>query len=128
MTHERKRKRTFELIRDLLLVSLVVPALFVLSFGSALLQEKDTSAIIMTAARMQLTGSDRGKVGTSDQRWLIRADNLYAPLDDYLKKRGWTRVGQKGQLGVYKRDGQPLYVRFKKYSGRYFICQADREP
>ena len=44
-----KRKRRLTIIRDLLLVSMIVPALFVFSFGSSLLQEKDTFAIIVTA-------------------------------------------------------------------------------
>jgi hypothetical protein len=115
-------------MRDLLLVSFAIPALFVLSFGSALLQEKDTFAIIVAAARMQLTGAALGNVGVSDQRWLIRTGKRFEPLDNHLKKQGWVRADQQGPVGVYKRNGHPFYVRFKMYSARYMICQGYQQP
>ena|SRR5215216_22035 len=120
------------LLRDLLLLCLVVPAVFVLSFGSALLQEKDTFSILLTAAQMQISGAKIGAVGKSKQRWLIRTGQRYAPLDDSFRKRGWVHIDQQGAVGVYKRhgqpSGQPIYVRFKMYTHKYMICQADRQP
>ena len=125
---ERKKKPRLALIGDLLLLTLLVPAVFILSFGTTLLQERDTFYILWTAARMKLSDSDIGSVGSSRQRWLITTGKDYAPLETYFRQRGWIASYQKGAVRVYSRTGKKIYVRCKMYSSRYMICQADRQP
>ena len=125
---ERKKKRRIALIGDLLLLSLVVPAIFILSFGSALVQEQDTFSILWTAAQMQISGASIGTVGSSNQRWLIRSGHNEAPLETYLRQRGWRHSYQKGAVGSYSREDKRIYIHCKAYSSRYMICQADRQP
>lgn len=123
-----KKKRWIGWLGNLLILCLAVVAIYVLSFGSALVQEKDTFFLVLAAARMEITGSDIGNVGHSNQRWLVHASRHDAPIKNYLNKRGWLHSGQQGPVGVYKRDGKPIYVRVKKFTPRYLIFQADRQP
>lgn len=125
---KRKKKSRIALIGDLLVLLLAVPAIFILSFGSALLQEKDTFAILWTAARLQLSGSEIGPVGTGNQRWLMRSGHDYKPLEAYFRQRGWSHPYQKGGVGGYSRAGEKIYVQCKAYTAKYVICQADRQP
>lgn len=124
------------MLRDFLIICLIPPALFVLSFGGALLQEKDTFSILLASARMQITGSKIEPVGSSGQRWLIRThegaerptDKHHPLLDNYMSKRGWLQKSQQGAVGVYDRGNQRIYVRYKLFTPKYLICQADRQP
>ena len=123
-----KKNRWMTRLGNLLMLCLAGVAVYVLSFGATLLQEKDTFSILVTAARMKISGAELGNVGSSRQRWLMRAGCDYAPLDNALLARGWVRAKRQGPVGVYKRNGHPIYIRFKKYSPAYVICQADRQP
>ena len=123
-----KRKRRFGLIGDLLILALIVPAIYIFSFGSALLQENDTFAILCTAARLDITGAAMGEVGSSHQRWLIRRGLNTKPIDNYMVQRGWQVRKPQGTVGVYVREDQRNYVRVKPFTKRFIICQADRKP
>ena len=122
------KKRCIARLGGLLSLCLAGCAVYVLSFGPALLQEKDTFAIIVAAARLKVTGADLSRVGPGGQRWLMRAGRQYAPLDAYFGTRGWIHAKQQSAVGDYKRDGHHIYVRFKAFTPEYVLCQADRKP
>lgn len=123
-----KPKRRFGLIGDALMLALIVPAVYVLSFGTALLQEKDTFSILLTAARLDLSGAAMGEVGSSHQRWLVRHDQQTKPIDNYMVQNGWVMRKPQGSVGVYVREDERNYIRFKPFTPRFSICQADRKP
>lgn len=123
-----KRKRRFGLVGDLFLLALIVPAIYVFSFGSALLQENDTFSILWSAARLDITGAPMGEVGSSHQRWLVRREEQSKPIDDYMMWQGWTVRKPQGTVGVYAREDERNYVRVKPFTKRFNICQADRKP
>lgn len=103
-------------------------ALFVRSFASALAQEKDTAAILLTAWQMNRQKLDMKNVDSSGRRWLMRVGARYKPLDNYLKQKGWQHFDQMGAIGIYKKNGQTMKVNFRMYTRKYMICQADRQP
>ncbi len=123
-----KRKRRFGSIGDWLMLALIVPALYILSFGSALLQENDTFFILCAAARLDISGAPMGEVGSSGQRWLVRRDHQSKPIDNYMTQHGWTVRKPQGTVGVYAREDERNYVRMKAFTKRFTICQADRKP
>ena len=123
-----KRKRRFGLIGDLLLLALIMPAIYVFSFGSALLQENDTFSILCAAARLDISGAPMSEVGSTHQRWLVRREEQSKPIDNYMRKHGWTVRKPQGSVGVYAREDERNYVRVKPFTPRFNICQADRKP
>ena len=106
----------------------IIPAIYIFSFGSVLLQENDTFSILWTAARFDITGAPLGEVGSTHQRWLVRRDQNTKPIDNYMVQRGWTVRKPQGTVSVYVREDQRNYVRVKPFTKRFTICQADREP
>jgi hypothetical protein len=123
-----RRKNTLAFLRDVTLILLLIPALWVLSFGAALLQEKDTFALIVAATKIHLRGGEMQSVTGHETRWLLRSGLDGVPLDKHFAARGWRRAKQQSLVRFYRRDGHVIYVRFKPYTARYTIAQADREP
>lgn len=98
---------------------------FLLYFGAALSQEKDTPEILKTAMFMELTRTNVATVGDHQQRLLIRT---FPSLKTYLEQYGWTWKDQMGAVVVYSKVKRRLNANCVMYSRSYMICNLNQVP
>lgn len=98
---------------------------FLLYFGTALSQEKDTPEILKTAMFMELTRTNVAMVGDHQQRLLIRT---FPSLKTYLEQYGWTWEDQMGAVVVYSKEKRRLNANCVMYSRNYMICNLNQVP
>ncbi len=88
-------------------------------------QEKDTPEILKAAMRMELSLSTAARIGSGQQRLLVRASS---GLESYLNQRGWTLADRLASLFIFRQGKQRLDADCGMYSRNYMICDLDRVP
>lgn len=99
--------------------------IFLLYFGAALSQEKDTPEILKAAISMELTRANVAMVSSNQQRLLVRT---FPSLKTYLEQHGWTWKDQMGAFVVYSKEKRRLDANCVMYSRSYMICNLNQVP
>jgi hypothetical protein len=110
---------------SLLLCSGIGTLLFLLLFGSALNQEKDTADILKSVFSMELNRATVAPVNSSQKRLLVKD---FSALKTYLEEKGWTWTDQMGAFVKYHKKDQYLDANCGMYSRNYMICDLNQTP
>ncbi|BAZ10365.1 hypothetical protein NIES4071_21800 [Calothrix sp. NIES-4071] len=120
-----KNNRLLLLVIFLLVLASSSILIYLLTFATAINQEKDTAEIIKTAILMELTRSNTSVVDSNQQRLLVRS---FPSLTTYLEQHGWTWADQMGAMVLYNKEKRCLNAKCQMYSRNYMICNLNQVP
>lgn len=109
--------------------SLIVTGLalfiFMLFFGTALFQERNSLPVFSAVLRLELSGIEIAPISSNSNLLIQKVGEGEAPLTEYLSENGWEFIDRLGSAIFYEKDGATLTVSSRMFSRRYIIYELE---
>lgn len=114
-----------KLITRSLFVVGIIFLIFILYFGTALLQEGNPLPVSSAIARLELSEVEVVPIFSSNNLLIQKAGKGEAPLTEYLSGEGWKFKDRLGSAIFYEKDGVTLHVSSRMFTRRYIVYERN---
>ena len=103
------------------LILIILLGLFIIGYKDVFFQEGKPLPLVKGIGKMMVTGKPIVQYAENPDKYIMKFDNGYVPLKQFMKEKGWEYQEQVGSGFVFRKGNENTTITTRWYTKKFLL-------